>query len=51
VIGRTPLFERSFPAGRHTLTLEPVAGGRVETVVVDIRSGEVAYRRVRLDGY
>ena len=51
VIGRTPLFERSFPPGRHTLTLEPVAGGSAESITVDIRSGEVAYRRVRLDGY
>jgi serine/threonine-protein kinase len=50
VIGRTPLLEHPLPPGRHTLALRPVAGGPEESVVVEIRPGEVTHRRVRLDG-
>jgi len=39
-LGRTPLVNRTLPAGQHVLTLAPVVGGPTKRIVVRIRPGE-----------
>jgi serine/threonine-protein kinase len=47
-LGRTPLFNAELPAGRHRLTLRPLAGGTQKTIVVTIRPGETLRKSVSL---
>jgi hypothetical protein len=46
-IGRTPLFEYSMPAGRHSLELRAVNGDSRQTVSVAIAGGGTTRRTVR----
>ena len=39
-LGRTPLVNRTLPAGQHVLTLTPLGGGASKRIVVRIRPGE-----------
>lgn len=48
-LGRTPLVNRSLPAGQHVLTLAPAGGGPQKRIVVRIRPGENTRASVRLD--
>jgi hypothetical protein len=48
VLGRTPLIGHPLPPGRHRLELELASGGGRKQVVVDVASGEVTRRVVRM---
>ena len=47
-LGRTPLLRVSLPVGRQRLRIRPLDGRRPTIVTVDIRSGRVTMRSLRL---